>query len=643
MMRIQRLFFLTLFCSALILPRVSAQKGTLFQADRKASTVAIDSLNELAFRVKNYNLSSAFNILFVSKSLAEKTGYQKGLAVSYLYEASIFQLTGFNKKALSFFDSSYKISSAIRDTFNMARALEQIALYLESKGNTDSAGLIFRKVEMYYAALFKSEKVIDLKIDLGRIEVKKKEFRVAQQYFAEALQSSRTFQYFYGEKKAILNLGIVNTFLNNFTSADSLLGVVWKIESGSGNKSGMAEVQLGLSELHKQQKHFDKGIASALLSYHLADSAKDNQLQQKAINALIDLFLLTGDQANTIKWQDTLIGLKEQQYTEAKQFAFDFINILHDQQLKNQIAEQRISDAADAAKKQEIILIIVGLLFITLAGMAIPVYINYRKARIFGRELSQKNVLIEKNASALDLLNKAISKQNLKLEEENKMKDKLISIISHDLRHPLVNTKSILDMINAKMIDARETEELLGELEGQYIKSLNLLDNLLFWIRNQMKGVPVENVKINIAQLLNSLSEEQRLPGNEKKIQFINNIDPKLELFAEKEMLRIIFRNLLSNAIKFTNIGGRIELSSYVDRGYAYIVVEDNGVGMSQEVLDKVNGLEYFTSEGTANEKGSGFGLILVRDLVAKHNGQLLIQSEPGKGSIFTVKLPLEG
>ena len=106
-------------------------------------------------------------------------------------------------------------------------------------------------------------------------------------------------------------------------------------------------------------------------------------------------------------------------------------------------------------------------------------------------------------------------------------------------------------------------------------------------------------------------------------------------------MIKIVFRNLITNAIKFTPQNGTIEVLFVTDDDSDYITVKDSGIGMSDDILNKVNAQKYFTRNGTAQEKGSGFGLILCRDLITKQGGVLTIQSEKGEGSEFTVKLPL--
>jgi signal transduction histidine kinase len=121
----------------------------------------------------------------------------------------------------------------------------------------------------------------------------------------------------------------------------------------------------------------------------------------------------------------------------------------------------------------------------------------------------------------------------------------------------------------------------------------------------------------------------------------VNNISHDASIHAEKDMIKIVFRNLITNAIKFTPQNGTIEVLFYSDYDFNYVVVKDSGIGMSDDILSKVNSQKYFTCNGTAQEKGSGFGLILCRDLITKQGGILIIQSKKGEGSEFTVKLPV--
>ncbi len=281
---------------------------------------------------------------------------------------------------------------------------------------------------------------------------------------------------------------------------------------------------------------------------------------------------------------------------------------------------------------------LVTLISILLILVLLAFYIVYNKYKGLKNENSEFKGEVEQTREDTK---KAIQ-QIACLEDENRMKDRLLSIISHDLRHPLVNTKSILDLINLKLVTEQEQGELFEQLEAQYIRSISLLDNLLFWIRGNMKGIVMEKTNINMQQLVNVLIEEQRIPLMNKDIKISNDVLPDITWFAEKEMIKIVFRNLISNAIKFTPADGLITVSSMVNDEFAFIAVRDSGVGMTKDTLEKVSARQYFTSRGTSNERGSGFGLMLVKELISRHKGELYVESEPGRGSTFSVKFPCQ-
>jgi signal transduction histidine kinase len=269
------------------------------------------------------------------------------------------------------------------------------------------------------------------------------------------------------------------------------------------------------------------------------------------------------------------------------------------------------------------------------------VFINYQKQKHFSRELRAKNILIEAQIEEMGALNKEISFQNRMLEADNKTKDKLLSIISHDLRNPLVNTKGILNLVNQGMVPEDQAKQLLLQLETQYMGTTSLLDNLLFWLKGQMAGKNLDRSNVVIFQLVKGLEDEHKMLLVRKNIAFNNGLHPQMHVHADKEMIRIVLRNLISNAIKFTPENGSIDIKAKQTETDALIYVEDTGIGMSKETIDRVNAKQYYTTAGTSMEKGSGFGLMLCSDLINRHDGTLTIESIPGKGSRFIIKLPI--
>ncbi|RFM29784.1 tetratricopeptide repeat-containing sensor histidine kinase [Deminuibacter soli] len=601
----------------------------------------IDLLNEKAFSLKRNSVTQAFALLATAEQLAIRSGYQRGLAITYLYQGGIFQQSGFNKKALALFYQSLAISRERKDTFNAARANQQIALALKDNKETDSAEQLLKQTMRVYRNLRKPDDVVNIQNSLGLISMDKKNWGDALLYFDSAATAGKAAGYVYGQKKASYNMGLLYMQQEQPGKAAAFFKTSIVLSDSMHDAYGTAACNIQLANIAQQAGMADSALYYATQAYRQSAAVSALQLQSDAVRLLMQVYERRGQKDQLLAWQKEMINLQQRIYDTDKSYATGFVDMIKSQEFKNQAALQQIASVQQTSKTQQWLLIIVGILLGLLLLTGVPIYFNYKKASMLTAELSSKNNIIQRNAASLDQLNKAISRQNQKLEEENKLKDKLLSIISHDLRHPLVNTKSILDLINLKLVNPRETEELLEQLEHQYVRSLSLLDNLLYWIRTQMKGLKIDRAPVNMNQLIASIIEEQRVPMLNKNVRVTNQTDARLQWLAEKEMIKIIFRNLLSNALKFTPSEGDVYFSSVIDEEHAYILIRDTGVGMTKDVIAKINARQYFSSKGTANEKGSGFGLILVQELLEKHEADLLIESEPGRGSVLAVKFAL--
>lgn len=615
-----------------------ASLGANSQTKKKLTKKQIDSANELAFEVKRYDIKKALSYLSTAETAAKEINYQKGLAVSYLYEGGIFQQNGNSKGAVSLYYKSLEISRELKDTFNITRAEQQLALAAHESGNLKEAEQLLTNTITTYNKLNRVKEVINAYNNMGMVEVDLKEYDSARMRFDYALHESENIDYPFGAKKSYFNIGLLLSRLGNHDSAVYYFNRSLSLNIQQNDQFGIANNNLQLAEINFIKKNYSASINYATVAFSKADSITAAKIQLQSAELLIKNYKAQNNLNAIVQWQNKLIELQRMNYERDKNSSINFIDVVKAEEETNIAAEKKLQALQQESRNRQIMLVIAVVILLLVIILGVPFYMNFKKAKSIGLELEQKNALIEKHSASLDQLNKAISGQNLKLEEENKMKDKLLSIISHDLRHPLVNTKSILDLINLKLVSPKETNELLEQLESQYVRSLSLLDNLLFWIRGQMKGIKIERGKVNMYNLINLLIEEQRMAIQNKKIKMTNDVEKNIDWYAEKEMLKIIFRNLLTNAIKFTPSEGTISVSSVLNDDIAYIIVKDSGIGMTKETLEKVNARQYYSSKGTSNEKGSGFGLMLVRDLIHRHDGELLIESEPGRGSTFVVK-----
>lgn len=237
----------------------------------------------------------------------------------------------------------------------------------------------------------------------------------------------------------------------------------------------------------------------------------------------------------------------------------------------------------------------------------------------------------------------ALKESETRLTELNATKDKFFSIVAHDLKNPFNAIAGFGDLLDemAQKKDYEGIKEYAGIIRHSSEQVMNLLSNLLEWSRSQAGKMKFNPAFFGIRSLVDEATELLSSAAQQKSITVQNELPPGLVVFADKAMLSTIFRNLISNAVKFTNPGGRIIVSSVQDADRITVAVSDNGIGIKQEVKEKLFRIdESCSTPGTQNEQGTGLGLILCKELAEKHGGTIRAESEPGKGSTFYVIIP---
>ncbi len=238
-----------------------------------------------------------------------------------------------------------------------------------------------------------------------------------------------------------------------------------------------------------------------------------------------------------------------------------------------------------------------------------------------------------------------IERLNVYLNELNENKDKLFSIISHDLRGNAGQVDTLADII----MKSPGYKEISVELKEPFVmlkqsskNNRDMLDELLLWTRNQFNKLEFKPVPILVENIIDQVITQLQPLADTKQISLRQQLDDNLTLTADEDMLIVIFRNLISNAIKFSNAGDEITIRGSQQNDDIAIEVTDHGVGIAKEDLGKLfNKNAHLSTFGTAGEKGTGLGLELCADFVNKHSGKIEVESEPGKGSTFRVVLPV--
>lgn len=261
------------------------------------------------------------------------------------------------------------------------------------------------------------------------------------------------------------------------------------------------------------------------------------------------------------------------------------------------------------------------------------------------------HVIVAKDISLIKSNEESLKNQSEKLQQLNATKDKFFSIIAHDLKDPFNAIIGFADLLH------REYDEFSDEERRQFVKNIKksaenifkLLQNLLEWSRAQSGSIEFRPQQLHFKPLVGEIAGLLKTQADNKNVEISTDNQNDFTLYADPNMLRTIIRNLVSNAIKFTPEGGRIRISGKADisdskMSIAEIVISDTGVGIDNENLDKLFRIDKkLKTRGTAMEEGTGLGLILCKELIERHNGNIRVESEPGVGSRFIVTLPLNG
>lgn len=268
-----------------------------------------------------------------------------------------------------------------------------------------------------------------------------------------------------------------------------------------------------------------------------------------------------------------------------------------------------------------------------------------RKIPLYDKSKNPKVLLgcLEDITSRVEI-QEALKQSEKQLRETNLSKDKFISLIAHDLKNPFNILIGFSDLLIENLNDftQEETETYLKLIQKTANQTYFLLEDILLWSQSTQNKLPYKPAQISIGKSVQEVLDllHTSLESKEIKIEVTSTND--LTLFADDNMVKTILRNLLSNAIKFTERGGYVNISWQIEGEKGVITIADNGVGLTDEQQKRIWSLEHqHRSNGTEDEKGSGFGLLLCKEFIEKHNGTLSVSSELGKGSKFSFSIPI--
>lgn len=575
----------------------------------------------------DYTSALKYDNMALQLSLAQNDS----LAISDNYNgvANDYYDLGEYDEAYYYFTQAYRVGRLINDSLRMTIAMHNVGRVFKELGQYSKA-LEHMRISQRLSAMIDDEEGLPYSLDeIGDVLLRKREYDSALQTLQRSLSLTRRQKIEVLEPRTLARIANAYRHKKDYTRALAYYDTTYRLHVRTNNTFGIAEVELGRGTILTEQGRYDEAIGYINKSLELARKSNARTLQLKCYNQLSRILEKKGD------YQQSLSYFRQYKQLEDSLFSHDMQEKLLRDQIRFETEAKDTQIAAlsraqdlkdDQLKKQEFIR---NILVVVMALSVILLATVYRS----GQRRRQINALLLRHQEEME-------KRSEELERLNQVKDKFFSIISHDLRSPINALSGLLDLLDKGAVKPEELPNHLTELKVRFNHTRTLLNNLLDWTLLQMDKLNLQATKIDLHRIV---EENIQLLGavQTKQIELINDIKPQTIAFADSNTTNLVIRNLMTNAIKFTNDGGRVLIGAE-DKGKNWVVyVKDNGVGMAQDVLrilfDKT---APYTTRGTANEKGTGLGLILCKEFVEKNGGTIWVNSEEGKGSTFFFTLP---
>ncbi len=556
---------------------------------------SLDRVARIYYFLTNYDES--INYFIESLKMREKTGDKKAIAQSYNNLGVVYLNLENDIKTLEYLQKSWDLSIDIGDEELMKKAANNLGIVYMKLSNYD------KSLEYYQKAL-KLTKETDIKQlsvclnNIGMVYWYLKNYDKALEYYLDALKINEEEKYKWSISNTSRNIGIIYIESHNYNKASLYLEKALKIAEEIDSKHLIKDCYITFSHLY-----FAKGNYKKAYEYHkMYSEVKDSIFTKELRKNIAELEV----KFETVKKEKEIEILKNEKE----------INVL---KLENN-------------KTQRNFLIIVLSLIVLLIIILYSRYLLKMKT----------NKLLETKNQQLNIAIEKISKSEADLKKLNTTKDKLFSILSHDLRSPFSSILGFSEMLYYKTgdFDAAQIKEIAATIYETSRETFDLLDNMLEWSRAQTGSIIFEPENIHLKDLVNSTVGLLANSAKKKDIIISNEIPEQIYVFVDNNMINTVLRNLLSNAIKFTRQKGKIKITSRDIDNFIEITMADSGVGIKPEDIKKLFGIDIgFSTVGTDNEKGTGLGLILCKEFIKKNNGKIWVESELGKGSNFIFTL----
>jgi len=602
---------------------------------------------------KQYSLSDPLKAIAHARSaeaLANRINFKGGKAKALNCLGYSYLLLGAYDQALACHFKALKISEQLGDSSSILASYNGLGI-MYTKIKDQDRSIHYYILALKYARHSKDQLGISkIYNNLGNVYEANQEYPKALTYFSKAAKLQETLN---NKRSLAISLYNIGNLYLNFPQPEKGLPFLFKaIQLQNEIQDSMIKIgTLGsISKIYEAKGNNDKALEYARQSFELAlQSASSKKISQSA-QLLHTTYAKLKNYEQAYKYllvyteHEALLDMESQKKVSAE------ITAKHETEKKDlenktlkaekekqaiKIKHQKIKLAFEAA-----IILLMLVLMLVLYGSRRRLKNTYLQLQQIHTHMQTQNREIKRQKNEISLQTLVLKEQNEQLEKHSLFKNKIFSIISHDLRAPFSSTKGILSLVETGNLSEAEVRHISGILVKDMDVALNMLNNLLVWSKTQLEGSVILTQPLNLHQLAEDNIQLFSSQAEQKNITLINSIAPGAVALADKERLNFVLRNLIMNALKYTFTGGEINVYVTEQAKKITIAVSDTGKGIATKNIEKLFTEERFTTLGTSSEKGTGLGLMLCKEFMQSLSGYITVESKVGVGSTFYISLP---
>ncbi len=576
----------------------------------------------------------------------QEHNFEPGAAEIFLNLGLVFENIHNYKKALNYYEKGLAIQKKYADRENLAYATQLIGNNLLKMGKLEEAIKKYDESIRYRQELGAPLSLASSYQSLGNAHLEMNNYNLAVQFHKQALNLREKHKDISGQAYSYNSLGNIALKQNQIQQALAYYKQAMELANEVDNLFIYGLTSRKIGEIYLTLNRIHLGLGYINNSLHTGKQIRHAVMQEKALEDLYKFYKEKGRIKQAFKYylkydriRDSLTRLSsERRITE--------IQKNYELEQKNQEltqVTQQVGLLKETNKQQEILIkrksqlqyLMFGASMLLLA-IVVLIYFQWKQKRKHNQVLSQQNAKTEK-------INQALRTSQEELRNTNATKDKFFSIIAHDLRNPFMALYGLTDQLISQQNELSKNEigEHLSLIKNAAEQLLDLLENLLYWSRSQRGKISFSPTKLSLSKLLSQAIKLQKLTAQNKDIQLHSEVNCSSNLLiGDEDMLKAVLRNLLSNAIKFSHPGSEVRIKVTENTEEFIFQVIDQGIGMPPEMVNSLFHLEQKSSIGTANEHGTGLGLLLCREFIDKHNGKIWAESVQDHGTIINFTIP---